>query len=432
MFRQSRLLLTSGAAALASHAVVPFIWKPAEDPLSPREQSLKLRKVVLITRHGDRAPISDSLGEVWKLDGERLSFWKARLPLKSDVEEVMTLSPARPDAPSRDAQRTPLSMLTQRGLDEAKLMGHMLRQLYVERHGLLPEVLDGKLMSARSTNFERTRQTAAGILSGLYPAWARTDASPVISISTVSPELEILYPNADRNCKFLTAHIKAMTLEPLEGLDADKLEQDLLTAFRYSNDRVRWTQAKSTLGCLAAHGYPLPGGMTAERLADLSRYVSHRWHSWYAPPLMARLSLGRVVGEVMNSMLATVSGEDAVRFQLMAGHDTTIIPLLTAFAVTDEDGKPYRSWPPYMANLIVELWEDESVPASPTSPSRFHVRLRYNGRVVAYEDGDDDGFVPFSAFRRAVSQFIPTSHKQECKDALAALKARLEAEAEAE
>ena len=58
------------------------------------------------------------------------------------------------------------------------------------------------------------------------------------------------------------------------------------------------------------------------------------------------------------------------RLFLYSVHDSTLVPLLNSFQAYD------RQWPPYCANIAIELWEDKT--------GKHWVNLGYCGQVQPY------------------------------------------------
>jgi hypothetical protein len=71
------------------------------------------------------------------------------------------------------------AQLTARGFEQQVALGEVLRQLYVLEQGLLPRRLKEEDVWVRSTDVPRTRESALGMLLGLYPAEARVHGQTV-------------------------------------------------------------------------------------------------------------------------------------------------------------------------------------------------------------------------------------------------------------
>lgn len=57
-----------------------------------------------------------------------------------------------------------------------------------------------------------------------------------------------------------------------------------------------------------------------------------------------------------------------MKMQILACHDTTLIPLLVCLRIYD------GQWPPFMANLIFELYKEKE-------SGNMYMRVLYNGQV---------------------------------------------------
>ena len=97
------------------------------------KDELKLTFALDLVRHGDRAPIEDfpALSNAWK------------------QEEF--------------------GQLTELGAKDAEALGKKFREYYINKTHLLPESFDFEATSVRSTNFQRTIDTARNLMKGFYP-----------------------------------------------------------------------------------------------------------------------------------------------------------------------------------------------------------------------------------------------------------------------
>ncbi|KAG0264282.1 Lysophosphatidic acid phosphatase type 6, partial [Linnemannia exigua] len=85
--------------------------------------------------------------------------------------------------------------------------------------------------------------------------------------------------------------------------------------------------------------------------------------------------------------------EQAV-FSLYSGHDTTLLPLLGILDSLD------MRWPPYMSNILIELWE--------TPSSESYIRVIYNNRIVATKSNWCDlSWCPLQTFLAYLEKFLP-------------------------
>ena len=115
------------------------------------------------------------------------------------------------------------------------------------------------------------------------------------------------------------------------------------------------------------------------------------------PDQALRLGIGRLLAHIVT----TLDRPDG-KLHLYSGHDWTVGPLLMCLCPASE--ALLKTWPPFCAELAVELWSDEtelaggaadSAAASASGdggaararePSRY-VRVLYNGARVPYTQG---------------------------------------------
>ena len=70
--------------------------------------------------------------------------------------------------------------------------------------------------------------------------------------------------------------------------------------------------------------------------------------------------------QVVDQITDAAEGRPGPRLRLYSGHDTTILPFLRMLQVD------FDTWPPFTANIVLELWKLRSGQAA--------MRVLYNGR----------------------------------------------------
>ncbi|KAF9131987.1 Acid phosphatase-like protein 2 [Mortierella sp. 14UC] len=81
-------------------------------------------------------------------------------------------------------------------------------------------------------------------------------------------------------------------------------------------------------------------------------------------------------------------------FSLYSGHDTTLMPLLGVLDSLD------MRWPPYLSNILIELWE--------TPSSESYIRVIYNSRIVTTTTNWCDlSWCPLQTFIDHLEKFLP-------------------------
>merc|ERR1711991_22476 len=84
------------------------------------------------------------------------------------------------------------------------------------------------------------------------------------------------------------------------------------------------------------------------------------------------------------------------------GHDTTLLPFLSAFQVFD------GLWPPYTSAIIIEIYDS-------TDSNHQYVRFLYNGNVLKLPFSNrDDELIMLEDFKSHAKKMIPTDFWNEC------------------
>ncbi|KAG2424099.1 hypothetical protein HXX76_014774 [Chlamydomonas incerta] len=233
-----------------------------------------------------------------------------------------------------------------------------------------------------------------------------------------------------------------------------------LDAAAFDSQPWIFTEVHDVLTSLAAHGKPLPLRLEAlgpggweqlpRLLAAVDRLATLEFATEVAPSVrdrfgraVMRLSMGRLLHTLVANMTAAAaaagggekaaqaqgavvagSGAAAPRMYLYSGHDSTIMPLLSAL------GLDVSHWPPYLSNIVLELWQlpqpapapaavpeaaaaaqdtEAAAAVAPTGsaaaaalPQRFVVRVLFNREELALPHCPQ-GYLPsLSTFSREV------------------------------
>ena len=315
---------------------------------------LVLRHIIILTRHGDRAPISRSIG-TFKVDD---NFWKDTLPPKEDVARWDEMHPVEDMAPVKrlDHAQEVFGQLTARGAEQLRALGNILR---IRLQTIAPHLLDPLAsLTARSTNLRRTIQSAQNFLCGF-------EAPAKIQVREWADEN--LVPNVTR-CPPLGSVLKAAdAAEQTQAADdAPALKKQLAATFSLDPDRpLPISKIREILVCVLAHHQPLPPGLSAETVTQVVELDAHDWGRRHRPMAVVRLGMGPLLDELRAGLRAVVEGDTAGGVALFSGHDTTLVALLCALGVFDDRPADYG------AHLVLELAEDDLA-------AQFYVRVLYN------------------------------------------------------
>ncbi|EWM22620.1 histidine acid, partial [Nannochloropsis gaditana] len=227
----TRIACSTPTSSPSSHST-HHSYRPRDGLYTAPPSSFKLQQVVIIARHGDRAPIARNVGQAVQDSPETQALWLSKLPSSQEVEAWTSAFPlADPSLRPVDYDEHPYAQLTRKGAQELQALGRHLRKRYVTDLKWLPASLhasgghaphaSGGLSSApssssppsssppsflhaRATNIRRTQQSAQNLLLGLYPDGAPhpspSSSAPPLAIQVRPTASETLYPNADRSC----------------------------------------------------------------------------------------------------------------------------------------------------------------------------------------------------------------------------------------
>jgi len=378
-------------------------------------RDLDLRFVSVVLRHGARAPLSENFGahdHKWEYCGQAYHAVKTNIRGLDNTDRPVSQSDERQtkvvfEGGCKKGQLTSVGQL------QALQLGDWLRERYVS-NGFLPPSYNASALEVRSTNISRTLDTVTGVLTGLYP-----DAEDPIMIETCDDRREWLYPN-HRNCKRLSQLMaqKRVTLEEsrMAGSHA-ALEEKLKTALEVpaSERHIRFVEAydvcKTVLFHSARHHMKMDDGL----LRELELVATKQMKAFVAPEdnaEMLSLSIGKVLQDLLQGMERAASGEAEsakTKMKLFSGHDTTLMPLLVAL------GHELRDWPPFMSNLIFELYWSER-------DGKHYVKIDYNKEVLRVEGCDRDGYLELGQLNDRLRPFMLQDYSSQCSAVEAATK----------
>ncbi|KAH7926267.1 phosphoglycerate mutase-like protein [Leucogyrophana mollusca] len=414
-------------------------------PVAPPE--LKLEQVHVYVRHGERTPVKvrlseppASIPEHWKLCHAARNFRELIAgPIGHDDEPIRVKKLVETRSGLTAEGLCLLGELTDVGKEASCCstynFGAALRQLYVERLGFLPNILQrNEEAYFRSTNIPRTVESLQHIVHGLYPA-SKCDPEVVPAILVRNGVDENLVSNtmscarlAILELEFAEAAAAAWNplLEPLDG----KLSKYLGGQPLRVDGKPRASGVLDTIRSATAHGLKVPPEFEEEDVVEaIETAVSSEWFA-VKNEEGRRLGMGRLLDDVSQKMQHKVDhpSQDPMKILVHSTHDSTLAALCSTFDVFDE------KWPPFTSSVTFELFKKQDIPAQQTTlqtllgtmwkshSSEHYVRMRYKNRnmvlpVCAAEGKHLPGspeFCTLSAFQQRVKELTPTNWVAEC------------------
>ncbi|CAM9953409.1 unnamed protein product [Pylaiella littoralis] len=344
---------------------------------------LRLKQVVVICRHGDRAPVSNSLGKILEDGPESVKLWNAKLPPKDELDRwneaftprVLgdTLGQTIEEITSAEG---PWGQLTSRGADELQTVGEGLRGV-LDGGGaeggdgerwLFPAGLEADKSSifVRCTKLKRTHQSAQNMLTGL-------GLKGGVDLFVRPTDRETMWPSRHNRGKQndLIAEANAKNTFPGQA----ELKTKTSEMIGLPEEEVKWTAVREVLSCYEAHGVALPTWAVSSGVVEgVVNYTGWMWGRWFGEREMARLSLGPFVAELL-TLVGARGHETGVpeanmpstpKLAIFSGHDSTLVPILAALKIYDD------VWPPYASYISLDVAEDQD--------GERRVRVVYNGK----------------------------------------------------
>lgn len=151
------LAATFSTSCANSYSTVCSNENVASDSLPAEKEGaqMHLKHVIVIFRHGDRAPVSRSIGPNYPQTKEIDDIWRSKLP--SGLTEDLLKGIARSQSVDsddnlyngRDLTDYPYGQLTEIGSKQCMELGSHLRRLYSHDKGFLPNVMTAETIYTR-------------------------------------------------------------------------------------------------------------------------------------------------------------------------------------------------------------------------------------------------------------------------------------------
>lgn len=348
--------------------------------LNALAEASSLRLVQLLFRHGDRTP-----------------------------------SHTFPNDPYRYDWPEGVEMLTRLGMEQQYALGKYLRKRYDK---LLPEDYKFNDTLVRSTDNDRTIQSALAQLYGLYPkTFAAKGGYPftgVIPIHTV-PKLYDQVMKMTSPCpkyKKLWKEVKASSIWKKIEIENHSFFAQLAAATGYFYvGLVRSFYVADVVNVWTCHNLSLPAWVTPDVIAKLDTMLGVKQYLRYLTPEMQRLRGGPLLGLMTQRMVAKITGSSLDRRRLLYGysaHDSTLSAFLSVLGIFN------RRKPPYTACVFVELHAKEGSLKLEDHFLRIYYRNDSDKEPILLTVPGCESDCPLSSFRSLIKDKVPADIQSEC------------------
>ena len=153
--------------------------------------------------------------------------------------------------------------------------------------------------------------------------------------------------------------------------------------------------------CLTVHKcreQPIPEAVTQELFsAVVAEFAYTYWAQYHYPSVQenAQAGIGFLLQEMVEKIDNRVYNNSTEKLTLWSGHDTSVVPMLSALGLWK------GAWAPYASQLVFEVWSKNATP---------YIRFIYNGKVLCGSVDPCDpatGLQPYSDFRALAEGLFP-------------------------
>lgn len=389
----------------------------ASYPLSSVYEPLKQMDLVLVhlmTRHGDRSPIFtvdrkdinlnspfDCPLEEIKMDNN-INYTQdstfGECSVDSSQQNYCSINPFIQNRVWGNSSCL-LGQLTRKGSTQLMNIGEQLRIIYTQKMDFLSKdtskILDE--IHTRSTDFHRTKQSAASLLTKL------TQSTQPKKIQVVDEMFETISPSSV-NCPTLIKVVVNTTKtiqykEFMNKFEAHKtrIMNILKSKIEIIDNEVFVIEALLDV-IWSRHCSKFPvicnpenkEDCIDEKLLDIILKFSNiearilNRDNVFNIPIGARLKMGGFLLEIKRNIIAKINNsliKESLfnKFKLIyySAHDSSLSALLGALQSMD------MRWPPYASNMLIELWKPKTTDNSNKDPfENYMVRFIYNGKPL--------------------------------------------------
>lgn len=263
-----------------------------------------------------------------------------------------------------------LEELTAQGRDQEKQLGKMLRKKYIEQYHLLPACYARETLAVRSTDKNRTIQSADALLLGLYPLQSRCSHDKKIPILVVPYKQDFILVNkpVKNPLTMISLYFKVNKYwkEKTAFLQEKLKEWSNKTGLTLNNFQTL-VLLGDNLHIRKLHHVPFPKGIT-EKDADTIIALGQA-------AMIKKFQVNEITQVVGRAFLSTVENymngakqhASSLKYVLFSAHDSTIMSVLNTMGV------PLTQVPGYASRLNFSLFEKNK---------NFMVKISFNDKPV--------------------------------------------------
>jgi len=272
--------------------------------------------------------------------------------------------------------------LTSLGMNQHFKLGTKLRKRYVNQLKLLPVKYINNEMYVRCTDFNRTIQSAESLLNGLYPLGLGPllrNGDPAMPAAVQPIPLRTMPVVQDDLLLAKDAHIDKFNEMCEKYVYTDKAwidkQNELKPNFKKwseifgseINNLVDLMSIADNINVRLRNGVSLPEGLSKKDASKLIKLAEWAQAQQFKPKVIGDYLGSKFLVQLKDDMMKAVQDKQQYKYILYSGHDSSILPVMSALGV------PLDFNPPYASNVCFELYKDGD---------NYFVKVRFNGKDV--------------------------------------------------
>ncbi|KAL0233419.1 hypothetical protein PCE1_001934 [Barthelona sp. PCE] len=351
--------------------------------------------VGIITRHGDRAPLTDfglkksntdficTLEEYFYETAEFLPQYNRRFRRIMKHGDEWLPGNCYP------------GQLTEKGAAQHRSLGNHLRMLY-------GDIINKGRWHVRSSDVPRTRDSAANLMKGLLPPQHYPRLR--INVEQIEPPRDPIHANGNMCPRLQVEWDAALASETYVKEDEKYADvRNSIETFFEKSFEDKWEHVHDWFVCSQSFGHTLPTFVNKEMLDVVDHMAAFRNFYINESPKARSLTAASVMRDFLDHLNKVVVGGDDLTFVFFSGHDSTLIPL-QLFLGVDE-----YQWPNYASHFRFELskFNDE-----------HYVRFLFNEKIYIPDfcDIKPDNWCTFDSLSSYVYSHAPRDYYEACHE----------------
>ncbi|ETW03279.1 hypothetical protein H310_04786 [Aphanomyces invadans] len=349
---------------------------------------MELVHVLAVFRHGDRSPITGTVGTNLTMSEDETQYWTTELASEATCLRLNERVRVQSSGPLAGGV-WPRGHLTERGVNDMTRLGVEFRKRYA---ALVPRDHDPHtLIYACSTNISRTILSAKSFLSGFCGGDRLSSDNPLV-LHTVEPK-DLTPVLTGQEYRLRAQQLRQLALATLHGYAALEVAVKQVIGIRGA---VNWASLREVLDCRHTHELPFPEGISSAMYDAITRHAAWEWYMFYSDPQGGQRGFIQAMRNfhdlLRDAILTTPQGR---RFTLVCAHDNSLVALVCALQLHHSSGFVP---PPYGSTLVVEIYQDKS-------NGTHHVNVQWDGKAMRFPQ-QETSLVPIEVLHAAVASFI--------------------------